>query len=189
MKLRARLTRVSRNAAGRVTRAPAWPSALPQVWSAMTFSRPSRPAVKPRPEAPWTPVALRDTLVNRARSFIYTTAPPPLAALAVRFALEVVRDEPERRARLHALVARARAAFGRDIPGSTQILPLILGTNAAAMAAAEKLQAQGFDVRAVRAPTVPEGTARLRLSITLNATPADVDRLGRALADLAGPGA
>ncbi|MSO84811.1 MAG: 8-amino-7-oxononanoate synthase [Rhodospirillales bacterium] len=134
------------------------------------------------------PAALRDTLVNSARSFIYTTAPPPLAALAVRFALEVVRDEPERRARLHDLVARARAAFGPDIPGSTQILPLILGANAAAMAAAEKLQAQGFDVRAVRAPTVPAGTARLRLSITLNATPADVDRLGQALADLARPG-
>ena len=138
------------------------------------------------------PAALRDTLVNRARSFIYTTAPPPLAAVAVRFALEVVQGEPERRQRLLELVARARAVLGSrcgPIPGSTQILPLILGANAAAMAAAEKLQAQGFDVRAVRAPTVPEGTARLRLSITLNATPADVDRLGRALADLAGPGA
>lgn len=127
---------------------------------------------------------LRDYLVNCARSFVYTTAPPPLAAVAVRFALEVVQGEPERRQRLYALVARARAALGPDIPGGTQILPLILGTNARTVAAQEKLQAQGFDVRAVRAPTVPEGTARLRLSITLNATAADVDRLAAAVSDL-----
>lgn len=120
-----------------------------------------------------------DYLINRARPFIYATAPSPLIAAAVREALRSVADEPERRSALAARVARAKgrlAALG--LPSTdTQIQPVVLGGNARAAAVARRLQAQGFDCRAVRPPTVPEGTARLRISLTLNVDEADVDRL------------
>ncbi|HEY9081232.1 8-amino-7-oxononanoate synthase [Magnetovibrio sp.] len=123
------------------------------------------------------PTVMKDILINTARSFIYTTAPTPLAAIAVQRALEVVRDEPERRARLHDLIAHAHAAFG---VGQTQILPLLVGGDGEALALAKRLQAQGFDIRAIRTPTVPDGTARLRLSVTLNVDSHDIDALAAA---------
>lgn len=132
------------------------------------------------------PATLKDYLVNCARAFIYTTAPPPLVALTVERALEVVRDEPERITALLAQVAYARAklaaAFG-PIPGTTQILPLIVGADAEAVELARRVRDQGYDVRAIRPPTVPEGTARLRVSITLNAGRDDIDGLAQALAE------
>jgi 8-amino-7-oxononanoate synthase len=127
---------------------------------------------------------LKETLLNRARAFVYTTAPPPLAAVAYRCALEVVRDEPERREVLHGLIAHARAAFP-DAPGDSQIVPLIVGDDAAAARKAERLQARGFDIRAIRTPTVPQGTARLRLSVTLNASRPDIDALATAMQEAA----
>jgi 8-amino-7-oxononanoate synthase len=69
------------------------------------------------------------------------------------------------------------------VPGSTQILPLIVGADARAIGLAGRLQERGFDVRAIRPPTVAEGTARLRVSITLNAGRNDIDGLALALAD------
>jgi len=123
------------------------------------------------------PRVLKDYLINAARSFIYTTAPTPLSAIAVQRALEVVRDEPERRARLQTLAAHAHQAFG---VGETQILPLMVGDDGAALALAQRLQAQGFDIRAIRTPTVPDGTARLRLSVTLNVDENDIDALAAA---------
>lgn len=132
------------------------------------------------------PATLKDYLINCARAFVYTTAPPPLAALAVERALEVVRAEPERIATLLDQVKYARAkltaAFG-PVPGSTQILPLIVGADARAIGLAGRLQECGFDVRAIRPPTVAEGTARLRVSITLNAGRNDIDGLALALAE------
>ncbi|MCP3732422.1 8-amino-7-oxononanoate synthase [Sphingomonas sp. MG17] len=125
-----------------------------------------------------------DFLVNRARPFIFSTAPSPLMAAAVRAALRIVVDEPERRARLAALIAHAErvlAPLGVEPTGS-QILPLIVGEDAATMARAAAVQARGFDVRGIRPPTVPPGTARLRISLTLNASEADVDALAEALA-------
>jgi len=122
---------------------------------------------------------LKDYLINTARSFIYTTAPPPLAAVAVQAALKVVRDEPERRQALLDLTQYAHRVFPQ-VPGSTQILPLIIGDDGAALALAEGLQAQGFDIRAIRTPTVPRNTARLRMSITLNSTAQDIDALALA---------
>lgn len=129
------------------------------------------------------PRVVRDFLINRGRGFIFSTAPSPLMASAVREGLRILADEPGRRARLWALVAvaeRALAASGVAATGS-QILPLVLGDDARTMRVAGALQAAGFDVRGIRPPTVPDGTARLRISLTLNATAQDVDALAAAL--------
>ncbi|WP_027170089.1 8-amino-7-oxononanoate synthase [Mesorhizobium sp. WSM3224] len=130
------------------------------------------------------PGVLCDYLVNRCRPFVYATAPSPLMAVAAATALDIVADEPDRRERLAGLVALAakRAeALGLAASGS-QILPIVVGDNASAMALAQKLQARGFDVRGIRPPTVPEGTARLRVSLTLNVGEAGVSALFDALA-------
>ena len=128
------------------------------------------------------PTVVRDCLVNRGRGFIFSTAPSPLMARAVRESLRIVADEPERRDRLAALIATAEtvlAPYGVT-PSGSQILPLIVGEDAATMRLAAAVQAAGYDVRGIRPPTVPAGTARLRISLTLNVDEADV----RALADI-----
>lgn len=117
------------------------------------------------------PAVLADYLVNRARGFIYSTAPSPLMAAAVREALRIVADEPWRRLRLAELVNFAgeelRSRLGVT-PSGSQILPVMIGDNARSLRIAAHLREGGFDVRAIRPPTVPEGTARLRIAITLN---------------------
>lgn len=117
------------------------------------------------------PAVLADYLTNRARGFIYSTAPSPLMAAAVREALRIVADEPWRRIRLEELINLAseqlRSGLGVT-PGGSQILPVMIGDNARALKIATRMRDGGFDVRAIRPPTVPEGTARLRISITLN---------------------
>jgi 8-amino-7-oxononanoate synthase len=131
------------------------------------------------------PAVVRDMIVNRGRAFIFSTAPSPLIAATVAKALAIVADDDCRRTRLHAMIDRARDALAPlgVSPGDTQILPLIVGDDARAMAVAARLQAAGFDVRGIRPPTVPGGTARLRISLTLNVTDADVDALAVALAE------
>lgn len=127
--------------------------------------------------------AVCDILVNRARGFIFSTAPSPLMAAAVRGSLALLGREPERIASLDALVAHAHdrlAPLGALASGSP-IMPLIVGDDARTMEIAARLQAQGFDVRGIRPPTVPVGTARLRLSITLNVDTATIDMLAEAL--------
>ncbi|HXV30205.1 MAG TPA: aminotransferase class I/II-fold pyridoxal phosphate-dependent enzyme, partial [Sinorhizobium sp.] len=114
---------------------------------------------------------LCDYLVNRARSFIYSTAPSPLTAAAVREALRILRSEPQRRADHDDLRRFANEAIAATlgVQGSgSQILPVMIGNNGRAVRIAAGLQHEGFDVRAIRPPTVPEGTARLRIAITLN---------------------
>ncbi|MGY4502222.1 8-amino-7-oxononanoate synthase [Bradyrhizobium sp. GM24.11] len=114
---------------------------------------------------------LRDFLVNRCRPFVFATAPSPLMAVAVREALSILQEEPERRQRLANLVAFTdRGIRARALPCSSasQIVPFIVGDNTGAMQLAVALQARGFDVRGIRPPTVPAGTARLRISLTLN---------------------
>ncbi|RWF12036.1 MAG: 8-amino-7-oxononanoate synthase, partial [Mesorhizobium sp.] len=130
------------------------------------------------------PAVLCDYLVNRCRPFIYATAPSTLMAVAAATALDIVADEPERRDRLARLVTLAgKRAEGLGLPASgSQILPIIVGDNARAMALAAALQSRGFDVRGIRPPTVPDGTARLRISLTLNVGEADVSALFDALA-------
>jgi 8-amino-7-oxononanoate synthase len=128
--------------------------------------------------------AVIDLLVNRARPFIFSTAPSPLMASAVRGALRLIA-EPERIEQLHRLIARAQKCLvplGAAATG-TPIMPLVIGDDALTMAKAARLQAAGFDVRGIRPPTVPAGTARLRLSITLNVGEADIDALAEALAE------
>ena len=127
------------------------------------------------------PLVLRDMLVNRARPFIFATAPSPLMAVAAAEALDILRDEPERRQRLHDLITLFSQKMSRHLPhlpmSGSQIVPLIVGPDKATMRLAEQVQATGFDVRGIRPPTVPAGTSRLRVSLTLNATPDDVRRL------------
>lgn len=117
------------------------------------------------------PAVLADYLSNRARGFIYSTAPSPLMAAAVREALRTIADEPWRRTRLEELINFAgeelRVRLGAA-PSDSQILPVMIGDNARALRIAAHMRDGGFDVRAIRPPTVPEGTARLRISLTLN---------------------
>jgi 8-amino-7-oxononanoate synthase len=132
------------------------------------------------------PRTLRDFLVNRCRPFIFSTAPSPLMAVAALEALAILKDEPHRREALSKLVAFAgHQAQGRGLPASgSQIQPVIIGDDEGVMQIASSLQQRGFDVRGVRPPTVPKGTARLRISITLNATAADIAGLFDALANV-----
>lgn len=127
---------------------------------------------------------LRDFMVNRCRPFIFATAPSPLTAVAVREALLILQQEPERQQRLAKLVAfthRELDLRGWRSPSRSQIVPYIVGDNARAMQLASALQARGFDVRGIRPPTVPAGTARLRIALTLNVDEDDVRALLDAL--------
>ncbi len=114
-------------------------------------------------------------LEQRARQFIFSTAPPPAIAAAIDASLTLIEAEPDRRARVLQLASHLRRRLG--MPDGSQIVPVILGSNERALSVAATLQAEGFDVRAIRPPTVPEGTARLRLSINVNLTEALLDRL------------
>jgi 8-amino-7-oxononanoate synthase len=129
---------------------------------------------------------LIDTLAQIARSFIFTTAPMPALAGALNAALDIVAAEPERRAEVHRKARLLRGAFAAGgaltSAHSSPILPLRVGENDAAVALQEALLAQGFACRAVRPPTVPQGTARLR--VTVRSPVADQDLLR--FADVAG---
>jgi 8-amino-7-oxononanoate synthase len=132
------------------------------------------------------PRVFYDFMVNRCRPFIYATAPSPLMAVAVREALAILVDEPERRedlARLSEFANREIAARGIAAATGSQIIPVVIGDNGRAMSLAAALQKRGFDIRAVRPPTVPEGTARLRISVTLNASAEAVEAMLDALAE------
>ena len=125
-------------------------------------------------------------LINRARAFIYATAPSPLIAAGVRVALRVSAQGQDRRNKLSAVVDFA----GRELqaktgiaPSGSQIQPIILGGDARAVAIADAMKLRGFDIRAIRPPTVPEGTARLRLTLTLHSDESDVAALIAALAE------
>jgi len=126
---------------------------------------------------------VRDFLINRGRSFIFSTAPSPLTARIALAALELIEQQPGRRARLHALIEHANtvlAPLGIK-PSASQIIPVIIGGDARTMELAQHIQDAGFDVRGIRPPTVPDGTSRLRISLTLNATKSDVDALAAIL--------
>jgi len=132
------------------------------------------------------PRIIRDFLVNRARPFIFATAPSPLIAAITRTALEISRTNPERREQLARLVRFAGTELRRrcGIEGSgTHILPVIIGSDQAAVGVAAALQRRGFDIRAIRPPTVPEGTARLRIALTTAVDQATVADLFEALAE------
>jgi 8-amino-7-oxononanoate synthase len=115
-----------------------------------------------------------DYLIQRARPFIFSTAPPPSVASALYASLTVVDQEPERRQRVRELAATLRRRLSSaGVPigsGTSHIVPVLIGDNDAAVAVAEDLQDAGFDVRAIRPPTVPSGTARLRVSVNATLT-------------------
>jgi 8-amino-7-oxononanoate synthase len=125
-------------------------------------------------------------LIQRARPFFFSTAPPPAVTAALDASLDIVASEPERRSLVmtRARMMRARlAAAGISVaPGVSQILPVILGDNERALAVARDLQGQGFDVRAIRPPSVPAGTARLRISVNVTISESTIDRFTTALA-------
>ncbi|MEO6390924.1 MAG: 8-amino-7-oxononanoate synthase [Pyrinomonadaceae bacterium] len=124
-------------------------------------------------------------LVQRARSFMFSTAPPPALAAAIDAALDIIEAEPERRHRLRENVTLLRKLLAeQSIPlpnDATQIIPILIGDSRRAVAVAEQLQSDGYDVRAVRPPTVPEGTARLRLSLNSELTKAQLGGLADAI--------
>ena len=133
-----------------------------------------------------------ETLLQTARSYVYTTAAPPLLAVALSAALRAIRDDGFRRARLTALIAAFRKGAAdlpwTLLPSSTPIQPLIVGDVPAALAVSDALLARDILVPAIRPPTVPAGTARLRISLSAAHAPEDVDALTTALHAIARSG-
>ena len=132
------------------------------------------------------PRIIRDFLVNRSRPFIFATAPSPLTAAITRAALAMSRSNPERRERLARLVQFAGNELRRRCriePSGSHIVPIIVGPDRAAVTLASALQRRGYDVRAIRPPTVAEGTARLRIALTLNVDEPTVAGLFGALSE------
>ena len=131
--------------------------------------------------------ALIDYLVNRARSFIFSTAPVPAAAAAAQAGIQLIQSsEGElRRAQLRQRTAEFKSAIGhRPSAISSAIVPLILGDESKTVAAATTLRAQNIFVPAIRYPTVARGAARLRITLTAAHSAADVAILARALAQI-----
>jgi 8-amino-7-oxononanoate synthase len=132
------------------------------------------------------PRAVLDYLVHRCRPFVFSTAVPPLLVEALAVALRFLEARPERRGRVLALADRLRRqlrAAGLDVLASAgPIVPVVLGDNRRAVAVAQWLQARGFDVRAVRPPTVAAGTARLRISVHADHAEEQIDALAAAVA-------
>ncbi len=128
---------------------------------------------------------LIETLIQNARTYIYTTATPPLLAHALLASLQIIAQEEWRRERLRALIAQLRDGLAASpwqlMPSETPIQPLLVGGNDAALALSARLTATGLLVPAIRPPTVPQGTARLRISLSADHEAADVARLVAAL--------
>ncbi len=130
-----------------------------------------------------------DTLVNQARSYIYTTASSPALSVALLESLNIIRVEGWRRERLQELIQILRAGL-TELPwklmsSATPIQPLLVGGNQDAVELSDGLRARGILVPAIRPPTVPQGTARLRISLSAAHTEADVNQLIEALHELA----
>lgn len=129
-----------------------------------------------------------ETLIQHARTYIYTTALPPAVAEATRASLKVLRADDGRRALLHARIRQFRDGarqLGFTLPASeTAIQPVILGAPGLALAASEALRARGILVSAIRPPTVPQNTARLRITLSAAHTSQQVERLLDALGRL-----
>jgi len=135
------------------------------------------------------PKVLIDTLVQYARPYIYTTSMPPAVAAATLKSLELLSEEPWRREKLQSNIQRFRAGvsqIGLNLMASdTAIQPLLVGDDALAIACQQYLQEQGIWISAIRPPTVPAGTARLRITLSAEHSDAQIDQLLSALAKLA----
>ncbi|HWU67466.1 MAG TPA: 8-amino-7-oxononanoate synthase [Stenotrophobium sp.] len=130
---------------------------------------------------------LIEYLIQRARSWIFSTAPPPAIAAAARAALRIVQAEPQRRAALFANVRQFRAGAAQlGIPlgaSASPIQPLVIGDETRALGLSKFLRERGCWVAAIRPPTVPRGTSRLRITLSASHAPAQIERLLQALAD------
>ena len=139
------------------------------------------------------PSVLVEWLLQKTRSYTFATAAPALLAQSVRAALRVIRDEPARLERLHRNIAHFRAGLPAAIAGSgwtllpslTAVQALVIGSNDDALRAMAALAQAGLWVPAIRPPTVPEGTARLRIALSAAHEPEDIATLLRALGDAA----
>ncbi len=121
-----------------------------------------------------------DYLIQAARPFVFSTAPPPAMAEAIDEAMDLVAQEPGLRRRVRSLAWNLRERLGIP-PDDSPILPIVLGGNETAVEAAARLQSAGYDVRAIRPPTVPAGTARLRISLNAGLSAGEIDRFARIL--------
>jgi 8-amino-7-oxononanoate synthase len=128
---------------------------------------------------------LIETLIQNARTYIYTTATPPLLAHTLLTSLQIIEQEEWRRERLRELIRQLRQGLGgsswRLLPSATPIQPLLVGGNEEALALSVRLAEAGLLVPAIRPPTVPQGTARLRISLSADHQAEDVLRLIAAL--------
>jgi 8-amino-7-oxononanoate synthase len=129
-----------------------------------------------------------DTLINHARSYVYTTATPPALSVALLQSLQLIEQGDGRRDHLQRLIGNLRKGLG-DLPWSlmpsdTAIQPLLIGDNLQALKLSESLRERGIWVAAIRPPTVPQGTARLRITLSAAHTAADVEQLVGALHEL-----
>ncbi|WP_300514707.1 aminotransferase class I/II-fold pyridoxal phosphate-dependent enzyme [Aliiroseovarius sp.] len=132
------------------------------------------------------PKVMADTLINRARPFIFATAPAPLTAALVRAALGALQSDPSLQSAAQTRVAHAHAEARAHLGLAgleSQIVPVILGDDERTIKTAKTLQNKGFDVRGIRPPTVPRGTSRLRVSITGNVTRDDISALFQAICE------
>jgi 8-amino-7-oxononanoate synthase len=131
---------------------------------------------------------LVEVLVQRARTYMFTTALPPAVAAATRVALRLCREEDWRRERLVDLIARFRRESGtlglRLLDSDTPIQPILIGEERAAVAASEALLDAGLWIAAIRPPAVPKGSSRLRITLSAAHSDADLDRLLEALSRL-----
>jgi 8-amino-7-oxononanoate synthase len=129
---------------------------------------------------------LIDYLKSRARPFVYTTATPPLIAAATLAALDVIKQESWRRAKLQQHIGRLRTALIEQgwqlLPSQSAIQPIIVGSAENALALSKKLLEQGLLVSAIRPPTVPRGTSRLRITLSAAHTDEHLSQLISALA-------
>mgnify|MGYP001560368140 CR=1 FL=1 len=134
------------------------------------------------------PVGLTDYLVQRARTYVYTTATPPLLSAALSASLKLIEGETWRRERLHELMIGLKRGLKlkrwRLMESATPIQPVVIGANAETVAVSEALRERGIWVPAIRPPTVPKGEARLRISLSAAHTAEDVAQLAAALNEL-----
>ena len=129
--------------------------------------------------------ALIETLIQFSRSYIYTTAPPPAVAVATSASLELVKKDQWRRDKLNQLIVRFRSGAGQIglhlMDSNTPIQPVLMESDVQVLDANQKLLESGFMVGAIRPPTVPEGTGRLRITLSACHTEQQVDALLDAL--------
>ena len=131
--------------------------------------------------------ALIESLIQSSRSYIYTTALPPACAAAIIQSLKVIKDEPQRRKHLRALIDHFKEKTAdlhfQFLPSSSAIQALVVGDNSRALALSERLMKEGMMISAIRPPTVPVGSARLRITLSADHTFSQLDQLIQILED------